>query len=689
MWGWLRTPQTHGVGNDTLSSENNDNVAWISPGGNQNNLLTPPTFTAHGASKPSLFVKKQKFQQSENSNAPLDLTFQKRQMKQQPGEIKVEDPSTGNEIQAHGDEVDRGADEVGENDPSSPSSDKCKIVKNESNLRIFRLFERNFWRGPIEQVVERKESAFEGCRSCFSDLQSNSNVVSENDTAKSLHVYDNSTPSSECSVDECHENNGGFSHGKKPSISLFLRRSNQTSSSGTSNQTNECLSCDASNTSFDSHEATVQNEARNLIHTEKMIKSSTFRPVDGDLEITKENKVQCDQRGCGNSDDSTSSRAFSIFSIFRRKSLPSPTGQIDDNKKSTEPGNHESNIGHSDGAHEYFGNLHVQTETCNAERLGILPNGERTMSEVRDAGGVGLRQKSVSSLNCDIKEFKPNLSEIRLSQKEIRIENELCEYRMKLSQSLEFPLGKRNRDSRGEVERDGFMLNELILNDDCMSHLFPQRVSKNDVINISAELDDDQKMQQIKNSTLASPSESQERSILCDQLRVPLTPEPKSESVDDSCKDQLEQISSHFILQVGGGFNEENSRFLELESYNNTRKSLEDELAAMAVKTSDEKERDDSHYDEIVDVYDLDLEVSEFGLDNLGWYSSLQQSEDGLDFCDSSKMEVGKDHDSNSNWLGIAGKVALLVLAPELYFVQMANNDRRTMYHKIYSADVN
>jgi len=454
------------------------------------------------------------------------------------------------------------------------------------------------------------------------------------------------------------------------------------------NQTNECTSCDASNTSFDSHEATVQNDARNLKDTEKVVKSSTFHPVDGDPETTKEN-VQCDQRGCGNSEDSTSSRAFSIFSIFRRKPLPSPTGQTDNNKKSTESGNHESNIGHSNDTHEYFGNTYVQKEKCNAERLRILPNGERTMSEVCDAGGVGLRQKSVSSLQYDIKEFKPNLSGSRLSQKEIRVDNELCEYRTHLSQSLEFPVGKLKSDSRGELERDSFMLNKLVLDDDSMSHLFPQRVSNNDVINTSAELDDDQKMQQIKNSTLASPSGCQERSILCHELSVPLTTEPNSESVDDSCKYQLVQISSHSIFQVGGGFNEENSRFLELESYNNTRKSLEDEMVAMAVKTSDEKERDDSHHDEIVDIYDLDLEVSEFGLDNLGWYSSLQQSEDGLDFCDSSKMEVGTNHDSNSNRLGIAGKVALLVLAPELYFVQMANNDRRTMYHKISSADEN
>mmetsp|Transcript_22783 Transcript_22783/g.48097 ORF Transcript_22783/g.48097 Transcript_22783/m.48097 type:complete len:95 (-) Transcript_22783:1724-2008(-) len=93
-----------------------------------------------------------------------------------------------------------------------------------------------------------------------------------------------------------------------------------------------------------------------------------------------------------------------------------------------------------------------------------------------------------------------------------------------------------------------------------------------------------------------------------------------------------------------------------VESHYNSNKFIK---IVHGVKTHVVKERDDLKCCEILDVYDAGI---------------LYFSKKKNCFYDASKLEVG-DRNSNANWLHFSWEVALLVLAPESYLAQLANNE--------------
>ncbi len=222
------------------------------------------------------------------------------------------------------------------------------------------------------------------------------------------------------------------------SIWVFLQRANQASCSKTLNQSKENTSCKVGNTSFDSNGATVQYEAGHWIATEKVINPSTCIRVNGDRESTRMNEHLCNQMGSSNSEDSTL-WVFSIFSVCRIKPHQLPTDQNYTCRKSMEPGNHKDNSGDSYYAAEYFGNKTVQTEKYNAECIRKLLNREHVITNICDAEVTAMHQNLGSYSHCDIEEFQQNLSWSQLSRNEIRVDKELHEYQMHLSQSHNFP----------------------------------------------------------------------------------------------------------------------------------------------------------------------------------------------------------------------------------------------------------
>jgi hypothetical protein len=137
-------------------------------------------------------------------------------------------------------------------------------------------------------------------------------------------------------------------------------------------------------------------------------------------------------------------------------------------------------------------------------------------------------------------------------------------------------------------------------------------------------------------------------------------------------------------VEAGGGHNEENLRLLELESHLIETKSnsyIDRKMVRMEVMLTNEKEREDLQYEMMVqNMCVVNGEEPVYGYDNLGWYSTLTQNEDGeddLDYLNSYSMNVttegNKSDDESNRWLDMAGNVALFILAPDLYFVNQMN----------------
>jgi len=141
-------------------------------------------------------------------------------------------------------------------------------------------------------------------------------------------------------------------------------------------------------------------------------------------------------------------------------------------------------------------------------------------------------------------------------------------------------------------------------------------------------------------------------------------------------------------IEVGGGRNEENLRSLELEAHlidkNSNRK-----MTKMETMTAEEKVREDLLYDMFLqDCLLMAGEEPQDGYDNLGWYSTLTQREDGeadLEYMKTSDMHVGTEDDAtvkSNRWLDGIGNAALFIFAPDLYFIQqMSYPSLEPQYH--------
>ena len=160
---------------------------------------------------------------------------------------------------------------------------------------------------------------------------------------------------------------------------------------------------------------------------------------------------------------------------------------------------------------------------------------------------------------------------------------------------------------------------------------------------------------------------------------------------DDDTSTSISMLGS-VQLEAGGGRNEENLRSLELESHlidsisNNN--GTDKKLARMKVMHAEEKEREDELYEQwLLDMAIIDGQEPEYGYDNKGWYSTLTQREDGaddLEYMNSSAMNVSTEDskrcdDESKRWLDTAGNIALLIFAPDLYFINQS--ELNTEYH--------
>ena len=164
------------------------------------------------------------------------------------------------------------------------------------------------------------------------------------------------------------------------------------------------------------------------------------------------------------------------------------------------------------------------------------------------------------------------------------------------------------------------------------------------------------------------------------QFDIPIheTPEPTSVKMIGTAQ-----------LEAGGGRNEENLRSLELESHL-IDTSSDRKMTKMDIMSTEEKVREDLLHDMFLQYCLLMAgEEPHDGWDNLGWYSTLTQREDGeadLEYMNTSTMKVAKGDDESANksnrWLDGIGNAALFVFAPELYFIQQMNESSlETQYH--------
>ena len=160
---------------------------------------------------------------------------------------------------------------------------------------------------------------------------------------------------------------------------------------------------------------------------------------------------------------------------------------------------------------------------------------------------------------------------------------------------------------------------------------------------------------------------------------------------DDAASASINMLGS-VQLEAGGGRNEENLRSLELESHlidsSSNNNGADKQLARMKVMHAKEKEREDLLYEQwLLDMAIIDGQEPEYGYDNRGWYSTLTQREDGaddLEYINSSAMNVSTEDskrcdDESNRWLDTAGNIALLIFAPDLYFIKQS--ELNTEYH--------
>ena len=160
---------------------------------------------------------------------------------------------------------------------------------------------------------------------------------------------------------------------------------------------------------------------------------------------------------------------------------------------------------------------------------------------------------------------------------------------------------------------------------------------------------------------------------------------------DDSASASINMLGS-VQLEAGGGRNEENLRSLELESHlidsSSNNNGADKQLARMKVMHAKEKEREDLLYEQwLLDMAIIDGQEPEYGYDNRGWYSTLTQREDGaddLEYMNSSAMNVSTEDskrcdDESNRWLDTAENIALLIFAPDLYFIKQS--ELNTEYH--------
>ena len=109
----------------------------------------------------------------------------------------------------------------------------------------------------------------------------------------------------------------------------------------------------------------------------------------------------------------------------------------------------------------------------------------------------------------------------------------------------------------------------------------------------------------------------------------------------------------------------------------------------MEIMLAAEKRREDLLYDMwLQDMALMSGDEPEYGYDGRGWFSTLTQQEDGADdlrYLNSLAMNVStEDHksDDSNRWLDMAGNVALLIFAPDLYLVnQMNESSQYSQYH--------
>lgn len=113
-------------------------------------------------------------------------------------------------------------------------------------------------------------------------------------------------------------------------------------------------------------------------------------------------------------------------------------------------------------------------------------------------------------------------------------------------------------------------------------------------------------------------------------------------------------------------------------------------MTKMAIMSAEEKVREDLLHDQFLqDCLLMAGEEPQDGWDNLGWYSTLTQRDDGgadLEYMNTSTMQVAKEGDESDNksnrWLDGIGNAALFIFAPELYFIQQMNESSlETQYH--------
>lgn len=159
---------------------------------------------------------------------------------------------------------------------------------------------------------------------------------------------------------------------------------------------------------------------------------------------------------------------------------------------------------------------------------------------------------------------------------------------------------------------------------------------------------------------------------------------------DDAASTSINMLGS-VQLEAGGGRNEENLRSLELESHlidsSSNNNGADKKMARMRVMHAEEKEREDMLYEQwLLDIAIIDGQEIEYGYDNKGWYSTLTQQEDGADdlsYINSSTMNVSTEDskrcDESNQWLDTAGNIALLIFAPDLYFINQSETN--TEYH--------
>jgi hypothetical protein len=160
---------------------------------------------------------------------------------------------------------------------------------------------------------------------------------------------------------------------------------------------------------------------------------------------------------------------------------------------------------------------------------------------------------------------------------------------------------------------------------------------------------------------------------------------------DDDINTSINMLGS-VQLEAGGGRNEENLRSLELESHlidsSSNNNGTDKKLARMKVMHAEEKDREDELYAQwLLDMAIMDGHDPEYGWDNKGWYSTLTQMEDGaddLEYMNSSAMNVSTEDskrcdDESNRWLDTAGDIALLIFAPDLYFINQS--ELNTEYH--------